>query len=150
MSGLPRHPDVVPMLSYADVAAAMEWLVAAFGLTERLRLAADDGTVGHGELDAGDGVVMLGTPSPAYEGPKAHREHCAAAAEWSRPPHVVDGVLVYVADVDAHRQHAEAHGATIVREPVDEPPGRLYVAEDLEGHRWMFIERSRADSLTGG
>jgi uncharacterized glyoxalase superfamily protein PhnB len=150
MSGSTHHPDVVPMLSYADVAAAMQWLVDAFGLTERLRLVGDDGTVGHGELAAGDGVVMLGTPSPAYEGPKAHRDHCAAAAEWSRPPHVVDGVLVYVTDVDAHPDHAEARGATIVREPFDEPPGRLYVAEDLEGHRWMFIERSPAGSRTGG
>jgi len=141
MPDLAPHPDVVPMLSYADVAAAMDWLVAAFGFTERVRRGDGAGGVGHGELLAGDGVLMLGRPSPAYEGPKAHREHCAAAAEWSRPPHVVDGVLVYVTDVDAHRDHAEARGATIVREPVDEPPGRLYVAEDLEGHRWMFLER---------
>jgi uncharacterized glyoxalase superfamily protein PhnB len=141
MPATTSYPDVVPMLSYADCGRAMDWLVAAFGLTEQRRLTDDDGVVGHGELRAGDGLVMLGTPSPAYEGPKAHRDHCERAAAWHAPPHVIDGVLVYVDDVDAHRRVAAAHGATVVREPTDEPPGRLYVAEDLEGHRWMFIQR---------
>jgi uncharacterized glyoxalase superfamily protein PhnB len=47
-----------------------------------------------------------------------------------------------VDDVDAHYAQARAEGATILREP--EEPGigfRLYTAEDLEGHRWMFGQR---------
>jgi len=44
-----------------------------------------------------------------------------------------------VGDVEAHHERARAGGATILREP--EEPGigyRIYTAEDLEGHRWMF------------
>ena len=33
---------------------------------------------------------------------------------------------------------AREGGARIVREPEDQPFGRLYTAEDPEGHRWMF------------
>ena len=82
---------------------------------------------------------MLGNPSPHYESPKTHRERCGAAARWSETPFVVDGVHVYVDDVDAHFERARAAGATILREPEDQPFGRLYSAEDHEGHRWMFM-----------
>jgi PhnB protein len=56
---------------------------------------------------------------------------------------VVDGVLVYVDDVDAHYTRAKAHGASILSEPEDGFPGRRYRAEDPEGHRWMFLERAK-------
>ena len=35
-----------------------------------------------------------------------------------------------------------AGGAQILREPEDQPFGRLYSAADLEGHRWMFMQPS--------
>jgi uncharacterized glyoxalase superfamily protein PhnB len=54
-------------------------------------------------------------------------------------PWIVDGALVQVADVDAHFARARDAGARILREPEDQPFGRLYSAEDLEGHRWMFM-----------
>jgi len=53
---------------------------------------------------------------------------------------VIDGVLIYVNDIDDHYEHAKSAGATILREPKDEPYGRLYNAADLEGHRWMFMQ----------
>jgi hypothetical protein len=28
----------------------------------------------------------------------------------------------------------------VIRQPEEGPEGRLYTAEDLEGHRWMFQE----------
>jgi uncharacterized glyoxalase superfamily protein PhnB len=43
-----------------------------------------------------------------------------------------------VDDADAHFQHARAHGATIVAEPVNDHGNRFYRAMDLEGHRWIF------------
>jgi uncharacterized glyoxalase superfamily protein PhnB len=55
---------------------------------------------------------------------------------------VIDGVLVYVDDVDAHFKRAKQAGATILGELEDGFPGRRYRAEDLEGHRWMFLQRS--------
>jgi PhnB protein len=53
-------------------------------------------------------------------------------------PWVIDGVYVRVNDLDAHYEHAKAAGARILSEPEDTPHGRMYRAEDLEGHRWMF------------
>jgi len=57
-------------------------------------------------------------------------------------PWVIDGLFVEVDDVEAHHARAAAAGANILRPP--EEPGighRIYTAEDLDGHRWMFGQR---------
>jgi uncharacterized glyoxalase superfamily protein PhnB len=131
-------PQVVPMLAYEDGAAALDWLANAFGFRERTRYTEEDGTISHGELEVGDGLLMLATPTPAYQAPKRHREVCEPARRWSEVPWVIDGVLVQVDDVDAHYARAKEAGATILTEPEDSGHGRIYRAEDLEGHRWMF------------
>ena len=132
-------PTVVPMLAYEDGAAAMDWLVQAFGFVERERWINEAGTLEHGELAVGaGGLVMLATPTPAYESPAHHREQCAEAASWSTVPYVIDGVLVEVEDLDAHLKHARAAGARILSEIEDAGGFRHDRAEDLEGHRWMF------------
>ena len=136
-----EHPGVIPMIAYADGVAAMDWLTSVFGFKERDRRVTPEGRLAHGELDTGGGVIMLATPSIHYQGPKAHRESCEAAARWHDVPYIIDGVLVYVDDVAAHFERARAGGATILSEPEATPDGRRYRAEDLEGHRWMFIER---------
>jgi uncharacterized glyoxalase superfamily protein PhnB len=136
---------VVPFIGYEDAPAAIDWLTRAFGFREHEDARIMDGdTVTHAELDVGDGsVIFLSTPSPHYESPRRHRETCAAAASWSNNPWVIDGQLVRVNDVDAHYERARAEGATILRTPEDvEAAGtRLYSAEDVEGHRWMFAQR---------
>jgi uncharacterized glyoxalase superfamily protein PhnB len=132
--------DVIPMLGYEDGVAALEWLAAAFGFREVSRQVAADGTLAHGEMVVGDGRIMLATPTPDYESPKHHREHCELARAWSTVPWVIDGVLVYVEDVDAHYERVKSAGAFILSEPEDGPPGRRYRAEDPEGHRWMFLQ----------
>ncbi len=133
------------MLAYAVGPAAMDWLARAFGFHERARMVDSSGRLSHGELETGSGVVMLATPSPDYEGPARHREHCAAAARWQEVPWVVDGVLVYVDDVRSHLERARAAGARLLGELETGGPGDRYRVEDLEGHRWMFMERpSRA------
>jgi uncharacterized glyoxalase superfamily protein PhnB len=129
------------MLSYEDGVAALEWLAQAFGFRERARAIGADGLLSHGELEAGEGIIMLATPTPAYESPKRHRETCEPARKWSAVPWIIDGVLVYVDDLDAHFARAQAAGATILSEIQEDSPGRRYRAEDLEGHRWFFIER---------
>jgi len=131
---------VVPMLAYEDGPAAMDWLSRAFGFRERRRWLDGQGRLSHGELEVGgDGLVMLAMPTTRYESPRHHREHCAEAAAWSEVPYVIDGVLVEVADVDAHFERARDAGARILSEPANQEGGfRHYRAEDLEGHRWMF------------
>ncbi len=127
------------MIAYEDTAAAIDWLASAFGFDERgKRYVMDDGSIGHAELEIGGQVVMLATPNRDYQSPKAHRENCEAAARWLDNPWVVDGLLVLVDDLDAHHATAVAAGANVIRPPEEGPDGRLYTAEDLEGHRWMF------------
>jgi uncharacterized glyoxalase superfamily protein PhnB len=134
--------SVIPMLAYEDAAAAIDWLVKAFGFHEKLRYAEDDGTVTHAELATeGGGLIMLATPTPDYVSPKRHRETCEQARKWSEVPYVIDGVLVEVDDVDAHFARAREAGAKILSDPEDVDAGiRHYRAEDLEGHRWMFSQ----------
>ena len=137
-------PSVIPMISYEDGIAALDWLATAFGFREETRMRGEDGRLSHGEMTAGDGVIMLATPTPEYQGPKRHRERCEDARKWSEVPWVIDGILVYIDNVDEHCERARKAGARILSEPEGGPPGRRYRAEDLEGHRWMFMERESA------
>ncbi len=135
---------VVPMIAYRDGPAAMDWLAAAFGFGEETRWLDDDGVLTHGEMVAGRGHIMLATPTPDYEGPLQHRSHCDQAAAWSRSPWVIDGVLVYVDDITSHFDRARRVGATLLSEIEKGPEDSLlYRVEDLEGHRWMFMQHSR-------
>ena len=136
-----KTPDIIPMLSYEDGVAALGWLSRVFGFRERTRMLNSDGKLVHGELEAGDGLIMLATPNSNYESPRHHQQVCERARNWSKVPWVLDGVLVYVSDVDAHYKRARSAGATILSDPEDGPPARRYRAEDLEGHRWMFMQR---------
>ena len=133
---------IVPMIAYEDTAAAIDWLTKAFGFRERpgQRFTAEDGTVSHAELERDGAIVMLATPNADYRGPKRHRETCEQAHRWQDNPWVIDGLFVWVDDVDAHHAQAVAAGATVIRPLAISPASGLwvYTAEDLEGHRWMF------------
>ncbi|CAN5256026.1 VOC family protein [soil metagenome] len=122
---------ITPYLLYADAAAALDWIAAAFGFTETLRHADDDGGVNHAEMELGGGSIMLGEPGPDYRNPKVMGG-------------VTQLVHVYVEDADAHCARARAAGATIEREPADPEYGeRNYGAVDPEGHRWFFAQKLR-------
>ena len=117
---------VVPILVYADVGKAVEWLTSAFGFRERLR-AERNGVVGHAQLVVAEGAIMLGRQGAEYHAP--------------RPGEVHQYVHVSVDDVDAHFARASRAGARIVQPPHDMPFGeRQYSAEDPEGHRWVFSQ----------
>jgi len=117
---------VVPILVYADVGRAVEWLTWAFGFVERLRVE-HDGQVLHAQLNISDGAIMLGRQGAEYRPP--------------RRGEVVQYVHVTVDDVDEHHKRAARFGAKIVAAPADKPFGeRQYTAEDPEGHRWTFSQ----------
>jgi uncharacterized glyoxalase superfamily protein PhnB len=130
---------VVPFIGYEDAAAAIEWLERAFGFVENRSARYEEGdTITHAELDLGGARMFLSTPRD-YVNPLHMRESSELARRAYDNPWVIDGHFVEVDDVDAHYERARAAGATILREP--EEPGigqRIYTAEDLEGHRWMF------------
>jgi uncharacterized glyoxalase superfamily protein PhnB len=135
------------MISYEDGIAALEWLHRAFGFREKTRLTTSDGRLSHGEMVAGDGLIMLASPTPEYRSPKRHREMCEQARKWSTVPWIIDGVLVFVDDLSRHFARAKAAGATILSDIEKGPPGRRYRAEDFEGHRWFFFEKNEVSLI---
>ena len=137
-----RASAVIPMLSYEDPARAADWVAEAFGFRETGRWADADGRVTHVNMELGGAVIMLGSPGRGYQNPRHHAEVCDQARAWLSTPFVVDGVLVYVHDIDAHFECAQASGATVLSSLEDNPEvgQRQYRTEDLEGHRWMFAQ----------
>jgi uncharacterized glyoxalase superfamily protein PhnB len=115
--------SVVPELVYPDVRAAVDWLGAAFGFVERVRIGEDH----RAQLAYGDGAVIAIDVRHEQRPP--------------RPGEVTHAVLVRVADARAHCEQARAHGAHIAMEPTDFEYGeRQYSAVDLAGHVWTFSE----------
>jgi uncharacterized glyoxalase superfamily protein PhnB len=123
---------VMPVLVYDDIAEAVEWLCAAFGFRERLRIGDH-----RSQLMFGDGAIVLGERRQGQEG------EGTAGIEF-RPPRSGEAnhsLLVRVEDAEAHCEHARSHGARILRPPTDHPFGeRQYTAEDLAGHLWTFSQ----------
>ena len=133
--------DVVPMLTYADGPAAMDWLASAFGFEEQTRWLDDDGRVAHGEMRAGDGLVMIASTNPTYEGPTAHRRTARPRMPgWPRR-------TSWTARWSTSTTSTPTTPAPWLQAP---PPcrrsrtgrARLYRTEDIEGHRWMFMQRA--------
>jgi uncharacterized glyoxalase superfamily protein PhnB len=134
---------LVPFLGYEDAAAAIDWLCAAFGAIENVEARQTDaeGTVMHAELDLEGSTIFLSTPA-GYVSSRRHRESCETERAMHDNPWVIDGLFVEVDDLDAHHARAAESGATIIRGIDDPGVGfRVYTAEDLEGHRWMFGQR---------
>ena len=119
---------VISLLVYEDIDAAHDFLVKAFGFTPGYLHKDEAGRTVHGELSAGDHEIWL------------HR--VAAEHDLASPrdlPAASSGLVVQVADVDAHYEHARANGAHIDKPPQDQFYGqRDYGARDPEGHRWWF------------
>ena len=119
---IPRS-TVIPVLIYPDVREAVDWLCAAFGFVERVRI----GENHRSQLTFGDGALIIGDVRGDRHPP--------------RPGEATHSVMVRVDDARAHCEHARAHGARILTEPTDHPYGeRQYNAEDPAGHQWTFSE----------
>jgi PhnB protein len=120
------YPTVSASLAIDGAADAIEFYKSVFGATERMRMAGDDGKVGHAELQIGDSVVMLADefPEANFVGPLKLGGTPVALA-------------VYVDDVDAVFAKAIEAGATATREPQDQFYGdRSGGFLDPWGHRW--------------
>ncbi len=124
---------IVPMLSYRDAPAAIDFLCRAFGFEPHFRLDMPNGSVGHAELSYGDSVVMLATCWDE-----------AGLVSPSELDRVHGQTHVYVDDVEAHHARARDAGATITTPPEDQFYGAIvYRAIDPEGHRWVFSQPVR-------
>ncbi len=118
--------NIYPCLRYADAGAAIAWLERVFGFVRHVVYDGPDGSVGHGEMSFGAGMIMLSSLSK--EGVMAkvpHRPQC-----------------IYVAvpeNIEAHYARARLAGATIVRELAPTDYGSTdYCALDPEGNFWSF------------
>ncbi|TMR22826.1 bleomycin resistance protein [Nonomuraea turkmeniaca] len=101
---------------YEDCQAAIDFLTSAFGFQVHEASKSDEGKVHHAELLVGNDMIMIGEGRPG--GP---------------------GIYVAVGDVDAHHDRAEAAGAAITMELVDQPYGsREYGCTDPQGNTWWF------------
>ena len=120
-------PQVLPYLYYPDATLALAFLIEVFGFTEITALRDEAGVVVSAQVSTGDGIVLLG-PAMAEFG------SCSVAdAAWAS-----SRVFVYVDDVDGHHARSRAGGATIVSEPADHGPNRIYLASDCGGQQWIF------------
>ena len=118
--------SVIPVLVYPDVRAAVAFLEAAFGFSERVQIGEDH----RAQLAFGDGAVIVGDVHGERRPPRAGEE--------------THQVVVRVEDARAHCERAREQGAKILMEPTDFEYGeRQYHAEDPAGHRWTFSETLR-------
>lgn len=136
--------NIVPMLSYENGVATIEWLEKAFGFEENKEMRMIEGNrLTHAELKLNDNIIMLATPSNDYESINKHRAHCEQINKWLSVPYIVNGLLVYVDNVDAHFKNAKANGAEILSEIETGFPGKRYRCADIEGQRWMFMQKEK-------
>ena len=130
----------VPMLAYENGVAALEWLRDVFGMEIKEKWLDDDGRLSHGELEYLGQRIMLAEPTPQYQNPKTVRESYPPAAELAKVPYVMNGVLIYVKDLNAVTERAIKHGGTALSEIETGFPGTRIRIEDPEGQRWFVIE----------
>jgi uncharacterized glyoxalase superfamily protein PhnB len=118
--------DLIPVVPYEDIRAAHDFLVDVLGFTSGGVEEDGAGNVVHGEVLAGSRRIWLHAAAGGLTTPRLAGSASA-------------GIVVHVADVDAHFAHAQARGATILREPTDEDYGqREYGVKDPEGHSWYI------------
>jgi PhnB protein len=120
------YPQVTPYLCIDGASAAIAFYTKVFGATERMRMAAPGGKIGHAELQIGDSVIML-------------------SDEFSemgmRGPKTLGGTAVtlhiYADDVDAVFDRALNAGAKTLSPVQNQFYGdRSGQFEDPFGHRW--------------
>ena len=134
--------EVIPMLSYENGIASLEWLKKAFGFEENTEMRfVEDGRLTHSELKAGKDRIMIATPTAAYESINKQRERDHLMDQWLSVPWIVNGLLVYVENLEEHFQSAKENGAEILSEIEEGFPGKRYRCADMEGHRWMFMQK---------
>ncbi len=129
MPNVPEKPEgmpwVCPYLVVADVAEAMRFYEAAFGLKRGMVYAEPGGAPFYGELRYRDAAIMVGLPQAGKQHP---RRRSGAMT-----------LYCYTEDVDALAERAVAAGATLVREPASEFWGdRSCLLVDPDGHAWMW------------
>jgi len=120
------YPQVIPYLSIDGAGKAIEFYTEVLGATERMRMDAPGGKIGHAELEIGNSLIMLADAFPEMGGTPAKPGAGSPVT-----------IMLYVEDVDAVWQKAVDAGATGTRKPEDQFYGdRSGGFEDPFGHHW--------------
>jgi PhnB protein len=123
-----NYPLVTPYLAIDGAADAIEFYKKAFGATERMRMDAPGGKIGHAEIEIQGGLIMLADAFPDMN---------------FRSPQSLGGspvtIHIYVKDVDTFCARAAEAGATITRSVADQFYGdRSCQLRDPFGHTWSI------------
>jgi PhnB protein len=112
------YRTVTPYLIVEDAPGLIEFMKRGLGATERMRMGAPDGKIGHAEMQVGDSVIMLSSAMGEFK-PTTTMLH------------------LYVEDADAMYRKALDAGATSVQEPKDQFYGdRSAGVRDAFGNQW--------------
>lgn len=117
-------PDctIIPVLGYKDINAAIDWLCQTFGFKERWRVGTH-----RAQLTLEEGAIAISAL------PEEIEDHL--------PKPQTQSLMVRIADVHHHHEHAAKLGARIILPPADFPYGeRQYTTVDLGGHIWTFSQ----------
>lgn len=118
---------VTPVLVYPDVRAAVAFLEAAFGFSERVRI----GDAHRSQMRVGDDGAVVVADTGADRRPPS-------------PGAVTHEIKVRVHDVDVAFARALEAGGVVRQEPVTHTYGeRACVVEDPGGHRWELSRTVR-------
>jgi PhnB protein len=136
-----NYPRVMPYLIVDGAGDAIDFYRSVLGATERGRMPAPGGKIGHAELEIGDSMIMLADESPEMN---------------AVGPRSVGGtpvsLLVYVEDVDSVFDRAVQAGAKPLADVDDKFYGdRSGQFEDPFGHRWSVathVEDVPPDEMT--
>jgi uncharacterized glyoxalase superfamily protein PhnB len=117
------HARVTPVLTVADVRAAVAWYIEVFGFVEYVRI----GEGHRSQLGLPEGPaaeLVVAEVRPGRRVPERGRSH---------------QVMLKVADVAAVADKAVAHGAALVAPPHDWEYGERQAAlDDPFGHQWVL------------
>jgi uncharacterized glyoxalase superfamily protein PhnB len=125
-------PSLTPYIVVSDARRALRWYAEVLGAQQRGELHVNpDGTIGHAEVGIGDAVLMFSEQSDLW--PDVPVRAPDSPATFSHTLHL------HVQDVDGTTERARRAGATVEREPTDQPYGRGSVIIDPFGHRWTLL-----------
>jgi len=122
------YAAVTPYLVIQGAGAAIEYYKKVFGATERMRMDAPGGMIGHAEITVGSSVIMLADESPdmGFRGPKT----------FGGTP---VSLMLYVPNVDEVFKRAVDAGAKQLRPVENQFYGdRMGTLEDPFGHVWSI------------
>jgi len=125
------YQGAVPYLNVKNGSQAVEFYKNAFGADEKVKIWRSDGKLAHAEFAIGQATFMLRDEIPYMN---------------FRSPKSVGGspteTLIYVKDVNAFVERAEAAGAKVIA-PVSEQfhGDNMAILEDPFGHIWFFGTR---------